>query len=100
MNQEIELKLELPREAVEAFEQSSLTPDPGERAELSAIYFDTPDRLLRRQGYSLRIRRSGAKRVQTVKADSAEGGGKSERGCALDRPGDRLRIAAAPTLGN
>lgn len=106
MNQEIELKLELPREAVEAFEQSSLIPDTGERAELSTIYFDTPDRLLRRQGYSLRIRRSGDKRVQTVKADSAEGGGglfargEWEMPVADDRPVIDTRTPLAAALGD
>lgn len=106
MNREIELKLELPREAVGAFEQSSLIPDGGDRAELSAIYFDTPDRQLRDQGYSLRIRRCGDKRVQTVKADHGEsGGGLFARGewempVADDRPVIDTRTPLAAALGD
>lgn len=38
---------------------------------LHARYFDTPDKELRRAGLSLRIRRSGDARVQTLKAESA-----------------------------
>ncbi|EZP70776.1 Ceramide glucosyltransferase [Sphingomonas paucimobilis] len=75
MNEEVELKLELPRDAVEAFERSALIPGEGDRAELNAIYFDTPGSALRALGYSLRIRRSGGKRIQTVKADHGESGG-------------------------
>ena len=75
MKQEVELKLELPQDAAEAFEQLTLLPGEGDRAELRAIYFDTPDRQLQAQGYSLRIRRSGNERIQTVKADGGDGSG-------------------------
>jgi triphosphatase len=75
LKQEIELKLELSRDAVEAFERSAFLPAQCDQANLQACYFDTPDRQLRAQGYTLRIRRSGGKREQTVKAGCEGGGG-------------------------
>lgn len=75
MNEEIELKLELPEQAVEAFERSPLLPGDGEVAQLRATYFDTPDQQLRAHGLTLRIRQSGDDRTQTVKADDGDGGG-------------------------
>lgn len=74
LKQEIELKLELPQEAVEAFERSALLPSESEAAQLRSTYFDTPDRQLQAHGFSLRIRRSGDDRVQTVKAGGDAGG--------------------------
>ena len=75
VTQEVELKLELPREAVDAFLQSPILPQESDRADLRSIYFDTPGRQLHAEGLSLRIRRSGKERIQTVKADDGDGGG-------------------------
>ena len=75
LNREVELKLELPRQAAKAFEHLPLLPGESDVAELRATYFDTPDRLLRTHGLSLRIRQSGKERTQTVKADDGQGGG-------------------------
>lgn len=69
MNREIELKLALPHDAATAFLQWPLLPAEHKTAKLHATYFDTPQGDLARQGVSLRIRRSGRKRIQTVKAD-------------------------------
>lgn len=66
--QEIELKLELAADAVDALLRSDLLPGDPKIAELRSTYFDTPGEDLRAAGFSLRIRRSGNKRVQTVKA--------------------------------
>ena len=74
MNQEVELKLELSPEAAEVFVKSALVPAQSSKARLRATYFDTPDRQLRAHGYTLRIRRSGKERVQTVKATGGDGG--------------------------
>lgn len=74
MNQEVELKLELPPEAVEAFERLAFLPVASGSAQLQSTYFDTADRQLRAHGFSLRIRRSGDDRIQTVKAGGGEGG--------------------------
>ena len=106
MDQEIELKLELSSEAAEAFEQLALLPGESDRAELKAVYFDTPDRQLHAQGYTLRIRRSGEKRVQTVKADGGgQGGGLFARAewempVADDRPVIDSRTPLGAVLGD
>ena len=78
---EVELKLEYDpadRERLIA----AVIPDPiGTKARrLVAIYFDTPDLALNKAGYTLRIRRDGRKRVQTVKAVSSSAAGLFVRG--------------------
>ncbi len=75
MADEIELKLELTRDAADRFEASNLLPGDPAKARQASIYFDTPDRDLQAAGLSLRIRRSGKKRIQTVKADGASAAG-------------------------
>lgn len=75
VTQEVELKLELPREAVDRFLQSAILPAQSDQADLRSIYFDTPGRQLHAEGLSLRIRRSGKQRIQTVKAEEGDGGG-------------------------
>lgn len=75
LNREIELKLELACAQAEAFGRLALLPDHSDVAKLEAVYFDTPDRDLAAQGLSLRIRRSGKRRVQTVKADGHSAAG-------------------------
>lgn len=75
MADEIELKLELSQAAAGRIEASGLLPgDPRAVAQIST-YFDTRDHRLRRAGFSLRIRRTGAKRVQTIKADGGSAAG-------------------------
>lgn len=71
MADEIELKLELTREAADRVEASGLLAGEPQKAQQRSIYFDTPDRDLAKAGVSLRIRRSGRKRIQTVKAGGA-----------------------------
>lgn len=75
MQPEIELKLELSPEAATRFCDWAPLPDDHSIAALHATYFDTPDHLLAAQGISLRIRRSGRRRVQTVKAGGRRGAG-------------------------
>lgn len=82
MTDEIELKLELNEEAAAAIECSGLLTGEAGRTRQSSIYFDTPDHRLASAGVSLRIRRSGSKRVQTIKAAGASTAGlfaRSER---------------------
>lgn len=76
MQPEIELKLELSVQAAEIFAQWPPLQDVDcETAMLHATYFDTPDHRLARHGVSLRIRRSGRRRIQTVKANGRGGAG-------------------------
>ena len=44
----------------------------GSRKRLKSVYYDTAERALRRSGLSLRVRRSGARFVQTAKTDAAD----------------------------
>ena len=44
----------------------------GTRKRLKSVYYDTPERTLRRNGLSLRVRQSGARFVQTVKTDAVD----------------------------
>src|SRR3546814_3031055 len=75
MADEIELKLDLTPEAADALEATTMLPgDPG-IAEQRSVYFDTLDHQLSKTGLSLRIRRSGSKRLQTIKADGASAAG-------------------------
>jgi triphosphatase len=75
MADEIELKLELTHAAAERIETSGLLPGEPTKARQTSIYFDTPDRDLEKAGLSLRIRRSGRKRIQTVKAGGPSAAG-------------------------
>lgn len=73
MSDEIELKLSVtPKELANLRRHVLLrTLASGRRArrvELESTYFDTPDGWLKAQGMALRVRRQGAKRVQTLKA--------------------------------
>jgi len=75
MADEVELKLELTAEAADAIEASGLLAGDPETVQQKSVYFDTPDRDMAKGGLSLRIRQSGGKRVQTIKADGASAAG-------------------------
>jgi len=89
---EIELKLEI--DAADAGRVAAapvLAGLTGETRELLSTYFDTPGEDLRRKGYGLRIRRTGRKRIQTVKAEGEAAAGlfvRPEWECVVkgDRP--------------
>ncbi|WP_284945076.1 CYTH and CHAD domain-containing protein [Acidisoma cladoniae] len=51
---------------------------PDERHQVTT-YFDTPDRLLNREKFSLRVRREEDRRVQTVKSESSHSGIAADR---------------------
>jgi triphosphatase len=74
---EIELKLSLSATAHRDLRkhpsfQAPFAGPPTSRHEMTT-YFDTPDEKLKRDGLSLRVRRSNGKRVQTVKARGIDG---------------------------
>ena len=73
MSDEIELKLTLRSQDAGLLESSDLMAGKPKKTRQRSIYFDAQDHALLKAGFSLRIRRSGRKRIQTVKA----GGGAS-----------------------
>lgn len=75
MADEVELKLEIASEDAGAFEASGLLAGAPKKLRLISTYFDTPDRDVANAGFSLRIRRSGKKRIQTIKAAGASAAG-------------------------
>lgn len=72
---ETELKLQLAPEAAEALRASGLLTGRARTAEQHALYFDTPDHALAAAGLSLRIRRTGRTRIQTVKGSDGAAAG-------------------------
>ena len=75
MADEIELKLELAPEDAETIVASELFSGRAKVAQQVSTYFDTSEKAVAKAGYSLRIRRSGATRIQTIKADGASSAG-------------------------
>jgi len=72
---EIELKLIVPSDRFADFNNAPIIAanarNKGTRKHLKAVYYDTPKHALRRSGLSFRVRQSGARFTQTVKAESA-----------------------------
>jgi inorganic triphosphatase YgiF len=70
---EIELKLLVDAEELAGFNDAPVITanarNKGSRKHLKSVYYDTPERTLWRDGLSLRVRQSGARFVQTVKAE-------------------------------
>jgi len=73
---EIELKLLVEADRMAHFNAAPVVAasarNKGSRKHLKSVYYDTPERLLRRNGLSLRVRQSGVRFVQTVKTDAAD----------------------------
>jgi len=80
MSREIELKLEVAPDAIEALLQQPWLKRAGCKSiEQVSTYYDTTDYELRRRGYTLRVRAADGRFIQTVK--SLEGGaGRFDRG--------------------
>jgi triphosphatase len=79
-SREIELKLDLTPDCIGAFRATAALGDPKRRpVRQVTTYFDTPEGLLRKAGYTLRLRRRGPSWVQTVKHRGGESGGFSSR---------------------
>jgi inorganic triphosphatase YgiF len=77
---EIELKLALPSQQVDAFlkRMARRRSEPVKQA-LHTLYFDTPDFALSAQGVALRVRRVGWRWLQTLKTEGERAGGLSRR---------------------
>ncbi|MEK9283445.1 MULTISPECIES: CYTH and CHAD domain-containing protein [unclassified Bradyrhizobium] len=73
---EIELKLLVDADRMAHFNAAPIIAanarNRGARKHLKSVYYDTPERALRRGGLSLRVRQSGARFVQTVKTEAAD----------------------------
>src|SRR6516225_5361932 len=73
---EIELKLLVADDRLADFNAAPIIAanarSKGTRKHLRSVYYDTPERTLRRNGLSLRVRQSGTRFVQTVKAECAD----------------------------
>lgn len=77
---EIELKLELDRDSGPRLrEHPLLNGAPAKTIDQRALYYDTPTRALRAAGFSLRIRQSGGRHVQTIKYQAGEAAGLFDR---------------------
>ncbi|HEX7693967.1 MAG TPA: CYTH domain-containing protein, partial [Sphingomonas sp.] len=73
---EVELKLEFdPSDRDRIVAAIPVDQSAARTVHLVTTYFDTPRRAVRRAGYSVRIRRQGSLRTQTVKADGAAAAG-------------------------
>jgi inorganic triphosphatase YgiF len=76
MGNEIELKLEVAQRDLRILKATRIfRHDKGARAQtqnLVSVYFDTPKRKLQRKGVSLRIRKIGERRIQTIKTDASD----------------------------
>jgi len=95
---EVELKLEVSAAAAAALGQSALLAGESHQAQLHSTYFDTPDHALAAAGVSLRIRRAGRSRVQTIKADHDDAAGLFARSEQERKVADETPVLDADTL--
>jgi triphosphatase len=91
MTTEFELKLEVPPARARGVRAALARLRP-KTERLHAIYYDTPERLLRREGLTLRLRSENGAWVQTLKGDS----GRSLERLEHEVPLGRVRAAPHP----
>ena len=76
VGREIELKFDIePGGAGKVAKTAALADVSADKARYETLYFDTADGAVRKAGYSLRIRRSGDRYVQTIKRKKASSAG-------------------------
>jgi len=90
---ETELKLAVPPATLPALERRLDELGGGQRHRLETTYYDTPDLLLARHGMALRLRRVGARWVQTLKTGAARGAFSVRGEWETSAPGGRLQLA-------
>ena len=82
-HREIELKLEASHEDLRRLSRHplvrSLSTSRAVTQQLESVYFDTEDHDLAAANFGLRVRRSGARRIHTVKGERSASGGLFER---------------------
>lgn len=99
---ELEIKLAVPAGDLDRLATSPVLVgralQPIRRRRLVSVYFDTRDGALRRRGLALRIRRIGARRIQTLKGPTSGSGAAADR-AELEVPirGDTPDLAAFPS---
>src|SRR5712671_1843086 len=102
MGNEIELKLEVAqRDLLRLKADRALRQVSGEvqTEELVSVYFDTPKRKLRRKGVSLRVRKIGDRRLQTIKTEASDDAfGRGEWECRITGDEPDLRKARGTPL--
>lgn len=98
---ETELKLQLEPDAVAFLEASDLLGKAAPVVKQRSLYFDTPDQKLRANAMSLRIRRAGRSRVQTLKiADRQTAGLFARSEWEIPVKNDQPKIDGLETLIN
>jgi inorganic triphosphatase YgiF len=91
---EFELKLEVPAARAKAV-RAQLARHRPKTERLRAIYYDTPQRLLHREGLVLRLRSENGPWVQTLKGDSGRSLERLEHEVAIGRSREAPRPVAA-----
>jgi inorganic triphosphatase YgiF len=96
---EIELKLATSKRALhQAMALPWLARAEKRKQELTSVYFDTEDFALRKHGVSLRVRRAGERRLQTVKTNSSALIIRGEWETEIDRDQPNLELAEGTPL--
>lgn len=96
MTTEYELKLDLDAASAQAVIAAGLLPGSGDLIDQRATYFDTADNALFAAGFSLRVRKTAAGRVQTLKSGEGTAAGLFVRG-EWERPCDNDHPEPDPT---
>lgn len=100
---EVELKLEIDPRDLPRLRRTPIVKQGVARGtvKISTVYYDTPDHDLRRAGLTLRVRKHGRRRIQTIK-DGAGGAGlfaRSEWEAEIDGNAPDLAAAGQTSLG-
>ena len=102
MTTEVELKFAVPprvlRDASRLPWLQKLATGPVGRKKLVSVYFDTAKFKLRDHGLTLRIRKDGRRRLQTVKAIANDGSGRQEWEEEVSAPKPDLKLARRTAL--